>query len=322
MRRLLPFFALLLFLPIGYGGETPRPMQRAGSRLRFVPVPVSTAEPGRVALGALRYRGGWRLESDDRAFGGWSGMVAAGDRLLLVSDVGGVLAIRLANGRPVAAAVGDLPDGPGDDYFKRARDAEALTRDPATGRLWVGFEQRHSVWRYAPGFARAEAAAFPPAMRTWPTNGGTEALVRLRDGRFLVFAEIGRAAGGDREILIFAGDPTRADTPPPALAFVRPAKGYRITAAAQLPDGRLLLLERRFRFGFRARLVIADPARLRPGRRLPTRLLARFAPPVLADNFEGLAVTRQAGETIVWILSDDNFMAPQRTLLLSFALPS
>lgn len=320
MRRLLSFLPLLLFLPIGYGGEAPRPLQQPGTRLRFVPVPLSTADPARTELGALRYRGGWRLESEDRAFGGWSGMAAAGDRLLLVSDIGAVLAIRLAEGRPVAAAVGELPDGPGDDYFKRSRDAESLTRDPASGRLWVGFEQRHSLWRFAPGFARAEAAAFPPAMRRWRRNGGAEALLRLADGRFIAIAEGGRGGSGLRQGLIFAGDPTRAGTPPPQPFFLRPAKDYRITDAAQLPDGRLLLLERRVGFGFRARLVVADPAALRPGAVLPTRLLARFAPPVLTDNFEALAVTSHAGETIVWIASDDNFMPPQRSLLLSFTL--
>jgi hypothetical protein len=33
---------------------------------------------------------------------------------------------------------------------------------------------------------------------------------------------------------------------------------------------------------------------------------------------EGLAVTQEAGRTILWIASDDNLLALQRTLLLKF----
>jgi len=39
------------------------------------------------------------------------------------------------------------------------------------------------------------------------------------------------------------------------------------------------------------------------------------------DNMEGLAVHRNAkGETILTLISDDNFSSFQRTLLLQFAL--
>ena len=54
---------------------------------------------------------------------------------------------------------------------------------------------------------------------------------------------------------------------------------------------------------------------------LKGELLARFAPPLTVDNFEGLAVARDAdGATLVYILSDDNFHFLQRTLLLLFRL--
>lgn len=318
-RAVLPALALLA-LPLSHSGEAPRPVLAAGTALRFVPVPLSQVRPNLKEIGALEYLGGWRMESADRAFGGWSGMTAAGAGLLLVNDIGGLLAIRLANGGPAAAAVGDLPAGPGRRATKRSRDAESLTRDPASGRLWIGFERHHSIWRYTPHGAAAEAHRFPAAMRDWPANGGAEALLRLADGRFIVIAEGRRGGDGVRHGLIFAGDPTRTDIPPPARFQLRPAPGHRITDAAQLPDGRLVLLERKMGLGFRARLVIAELAALRPGRMLPTRELARFAPPILSDNYEALAVTEEAGRAVVWIASDDNFIALQRSLLLKFAL--
>ena len=40
------------------------------------------------------------------------------------------------------------------------------------------------------------------------------------------------------------------------------------------------------------------------------------------DNMEGVAVTANAaGETVITLISDDNFSFFQRTLLLQFALP-
>ena len=40
-------------------------------------------------------------------------------------------------------------------------------------------------------------------------------------------------------------------------------------------------------------------------------------PPV---TVEGLSVTREAGRTILWLTSDDNYSPLQRTLLMKFAL--
>ena len=50
-------------------------------------------------------------------------------------------------------------------------------------------------------------------------------------------------------------------------------------------------------------------------------MLARLESPLAVDNMEGLAVTQEDGRDIVWIISDDNFNAFQRTLLMKFALP-
>jgi hypothetical protein len=61
---------------------------------------------------------------------------------------------------------------------------------------------------------------------------------------------------------------------------------------------------------------------IRPGSALGGRLVAEFAPPLLLDNYEGIAAVRdRSGEVHVYLASDDNFdRAQQRTLLLEFAL--
>jgi hypothetical protein len=93
------------------------------------------------------------------------------------------------------------------------------------------------------------------------------------------------------------------------------------TDAAELPDGRLLILNRRLSWlgSFSARLVIASlPDR---GRTVKGHQIAWLHAPVTVDNMEALSVTQEEGRTIIWIASDDNFSPPlQRTLLMKFSL--
>ena len=102
----------------------------------------------------------------------------------------------------------------------------------------------------------------------------------------------------------------------------RAPAGYAVTDAAELPDGRLLILHRRFTLldGVSAKLAIVDPRAIAAGRTISGIEIATLAPPLTVDNMEGLAVERERGRTIVWIASDDNFSVLQRNLLLKFAL--
>ena len=46
--------------------------------------------------------------------------------------------------------------------------------------------------------------------------------------------------------------------------------------------------------------------------------IATFRAPLSGDNFEGLAVRQEGEKTFLYIVSDDNFSASQRTLLMKF----
>jgi hypothetical protein len=61
---------------------------------------------------------------------------------------------------------------------------------------------------------------------------------------------------------------------------------------------------------------------LREGARLDGKILADLSfHDANIDNMEGIAVRRGAnGETLLYMLSDDNFSSLQRTLLLMFEL--
>jgi hypothetical protein len=99
--------------------------------------------------------------------------------------------------------------------------------------------------------------------------------------------------------------------------------GFDITDLAFIPGGDLILLERRFGpfLGGAFRLRRVARGDLRPGALLEGRTLLAADDSYTVDNMEGLAVHRgENGETVLSLISDDNFSAAQSTLLLQFAL--
>lgn len=314
--RILWSIILILLLVPGYAGEPRLALWGRAPVVTAERVALDPADPARRRLGGLEYVGGIALRSVDPGFGGYSAMAVAGDRFTLLSDGG--LFLRFTMGRdliPRHHAFGALPDGPGTGWAKIDRDSESMAVDPATGRIWVGFERVNAIVRYAADFARAERIAYPREMRRWPSNSGAETIVRLRSGRFVVMSELKKAGS-----LLFAGDPVAGARS--TWFMYQPPRGFRPTDAAELPDGRLVVLNRSFtaRGGFTNRLTLVDPRAIRTGATIRGREIAALVPPLIHDNFEGIAVSREGRDTIVWLVSDDNQSWFQRTLLLKFRL--
>ncbi|MBB5684494.1 esterase-like activity of phytase family protein [Sphingobium boeckii] len=323
MRLLIPILLpFILVLGGDAGGGSRRVLIGNDTRIVATPVPLDPDHPKRGRAGGLIYLGGWVLQGKAPGFGGISGMAMDRDALMLISDAGGFMRLTVdSQGAIRGARFGDFRGGPGTGARRRDRDSESIAIDSASGRIWVGFERFNAIARYAPGFAAMEALAFPAAMKAWPGNGGPEAMVRLSDGRFLVFSE---AAGqrGQNDALLFDRDPT--DPAAKSVVFrYRPPAGYRITEAKSLPDGRLILLHRRLSFPeyFSAKVAILDPAEIKEGAIAQGKEIASLVRPMAVDNMEAMAVTQENRRTIIWIGSDDNFGGTfQRTLLMKFAL--
>jgi hypothetical protein len=317
VRAPLLFVALPLlatFAPLSLQRRDPPPPV---SLIRFEPVPLEEGSPDASRLGRLRFLGGWALTSNDARFGGISALHLDSGGVLALSDAGWHVRFPLPRGASTVRAEIAMTDaGPGPADEKENRDAESLTVEG--DRLWVGYEQANAVWRYRRSDFAVQAHAAPAAMDRWKANHGPEAMVRLADGRFLIFNE---GTGGDSEALLFAGDPAAAGTRALRLRY-RPPAGYSVTDAALLPDGRLALLHRRFRLfeGLTARLSVARLPRPVEGAVIEGAEIAAFEGPITRDNFEALSATREGGRTILWIASDDNYNNWQRTLLMKFAL--
>ncbi len=293
-----------------------------------MPLTRDPARPQGDQVGALIYAGGLWLNDDRDGFGGFSGLdvspdgstlTALSDRsqLLtgtLVYDAAGRLTgltrttlapLRDTNGRPPRG----LQNG----------DSEDIARLPDGGWLVV-FERRHRLLRY-PGRPAASIPvplAIPPAMGRLPDNRGVEALAVRPGGRILMIAETRIADDVPRHQAWLGVSGGWL-----ALTY-HAAPDHRPTAAASLPSGDLVVLERRdpSLFHLASRLVRVPAAQIRGGAVLEGTELATIEAPLPIDNFEGIAAWRDAaGRTRLLIISDDNFSPLQRTLLLQFVLP-
>ena len=97
----------------------------------------------------------------------------------------------------------------------------------------------------------------------------------------------------------------------------------RPSDATALPGGDLLVLERSFSplSGLTLRLTRVALRCVKPDGTLKPRELADLRAPLNLDNLEGVSARRnEKGETIVYLVSDDNFSPVQRTLLMMFSL--
>ena len=295
----------------------------ASPPVRATPLPLDSRDPARTTLGVLRFTGGWVLHSRDRRFGGLSALAArAPGHLLAISDSGVPVDIRIGPAGPVARILPRLDTGTGRRSGKWAYDVESLAAAADGRTLWAGLERRNVIARYD-GALRLQARRAPPEMKEWPGNGGAEAMARLPDGRMLVLAEVATegAAADRREALIFPGDAAGNPRAARRLSY-RPPAGYDPSDAAALPDGRVLVLNRAWRLPLRfsSAITLVDPRKAGAGAVLEGPVIARLAAPLATDNMEGMAIVREADGLILYLVSDDNFLPVQRTLLLRFRL--
>lgn len=319
---MLPRLAFILFVALAL---MPSPLERrwtppfdSSQRLSVTRLAVAATQVGEVRIDEA-----WHLDSPNSRFGGVSALAYEGPRqFLLASDFGTMVRMRLGRDGTISAVrIWPLWLDSSAALGKNGRDLESLTVDRATGQLWAGFEQRHRIARFAPGMTHVEGETAPREMAAWNANGGAEALVRLGDGRFIMLAETSGGPGGGTDALLFARDPVaHPDERPIRFALDAGGRGH-ITDAAALPDGRVLLLFRGIGLtrGWISTLAVADPALIRTRQPWQSRTIAKFERPQITDNFEGLAIEPQRAPTdpvAIWMVSDDNRAAWQRTLLL------
>lgn len=319
--RLFRLIVVSMLLVLGAGGH--RITYRSNSQnIALRPLPLNPDHPGPRRVGALTFLNAWELGSGNNDFGGISALTALpGGRFIGLSDAGTVIGFGLTgDDRTDRPFIAPLPTPMAGPVKYKDRDTEGITYDPVTGRFWVSYENRHAIRRFTPALARSDGKTAPLEMRGWRSNKGAETIIRMNDGRFIVLSEGANLPSGSSMGLLFSGDPAEPGTKHVIFGY-RPPAGYMPTDGTQLTDGRLLILNRRVSFpnGFAAKIVILDPYEIQKDADIEGDTLVTLAAPLLIDNMEGITTTRENGVTIIWIISDNNFNAWQRTILMKFA---
>ena len=201
-------------------------------------------------------------------------------------------------------------------------DSEALALDGSL--VYVGLERVNQILRFdfAKGFTRAhgELIQLPLGVRKLPYNKGIEALVVVPKGlplagTLIAISERGLDAQGN--ITAFLIGKTLG------LFSIRRTENFDISDAVLLPSGSLLLLERKFSWlgGIGIRIRRVPLAAIAPGAVIdgPSIFEADLGHEI--DNMEGIdAHVTPEGDTVLTLVSDDNFSLIQRNLLLQFTL--
>ncbi|MCA1400793.1 esterase-like activity of phytase family protein [Bradyrhizobium sp. BRP56] len=323
---------------------TPRPAARPSPYRVNEPVSIDVnARPlpsfdirdrARTRFGALEYRSGLILTSSFSGFGGLSALRLdpKGERFIAVSDQGSWFTGRIVYRGREMVGLDDVEAAPllGADgrpitVTRGWYDSESLALDGSFA--YVGLERVNQVLRFdfAKGFTRSrgEVIALPPAARKLPNNKGLEGLVfvpkatgqRLA-GTLIAFSERGLDASGNL-IAFLVGGKT------PGQFSVRRSENFDISDAVLLPSGGLLILERKFSWfggvGIRIRrLALSEIA---PGAVIDGPAIFNADLGNEIDNMEGIdAHVTEEGETVLTMVSDDNFSLIQRNLLLQFTL--
>lgn len=296
------------------------------------PVPsFDTRDHQHLRFGKLEYRSGLVLTSSFRGFGGLSGLRldAKGERFISISDKGSWFTGRIVYRGREMVGLDDVeatpmlgPDGrpiTARGWF----DSESIALDGPF--VYIGLERVNQLLRFdfSKGFARSrgEVVPLPPAAKKLPYNRGLEALVTVPkglalEGTLIAISERGLDAAGNLIAFLVGG-------PRPGQFSVRRSNNFDVSDAVLLPSGDLLVLERKFSLvegvGIRIRRIAL--ASVAPGAVVdgPSIFEADLGDEI--DNMEGIdAHITPEGDTVLTMISDDNFSMIQRTLLLQFTL--
>ena len=313
------------------------PLALAQEQQTVTAVPISEFAEAEVgdAVQGLIWRGGLELQSAIDTFGGLSGLGFTGPdgRLTMVSDRGNFVSGQLIYeaGRPlglIGVRIEPIQNSRGADLPRAfARDAEALAvieRNGVPAAVRVGFENLTRVADFELVDSVPEGPATEIAIPAWLSDARTNRSLEsicvaspaspVAGSTLLLTEDVRDETGAQRGWLLGRAD--RGD-----LSY-RSGDGTYPADCAFLPDGDLLVLERGIALlAFNMRLVRVAAADVRPGATMQGDVLLEVSGSDI-DNMEGLAVhPGPDGDTRITIVSDDNFIDWQRTLLLQFSLP-
>ena len=301
-----------------------------------IPIDFDRDNPSRKEFGKLIFRAGLNLFAKSIYFGGYSAMAIdpTGHSLLAISDAGTWMRATLNYDGRKLKGLSDVSLGPllgtdgkplRDDVLRDSEGMTLIDGDTTQGTAYVSFERKHRIARYP--FTAAKfgpptgTIPLPPTSKGMTANSGLEAITMIRTGALkgtlVIFAEHLTDKNGNLRGWLIGG-------PAPGEIVLKRIAGFDITDAAALPDGGIVVLERKFNYseGIQMRIRRIAASELKRGAPIMGEVLLEANDSLNIDNMEAIAATRaSSGETVLTLMSDDNFSVIQRTLIMQFALP-
>jgi hypothetical protein len=301
-----------------------------------IPIDFDRDNPSRKEFGKLIFRAGLNLFAKSIYFGGYSAMAIdpSGHSLLAISDAGSWMRATLNYDGRKLKGLSDVSLGPllgtdgkplRDDVLRDSEGMTLIDGDTTQGTAYVSFERKHRIARYP--FTAAKfgpptgTIPLPPTSKGMTANSGLEAITMIRTGALkgtlVIFAEHLTDKNGNLRGWLIGG-------PMPGEIVLKRLAGFDITDAAALPDGGIVVLERKFNYseGIQMRIRRIAASELKRGAPIMGEVLLEANDSLNIDNMEAIAATRApSGETVLTLMSDDNFSVIQRTLIMQFALP-
>jgi hypothetical protein len=328
-------FAAFVLVVASFGLAEALRYAHAPARIAIEATAIDAFDPrdtSKTRFGQLEFRGGLALTSSEQAFGGISALYLEPDgaHFLSVTDQGSWLRGRIVyrGGRPAGITDAEMAPLLGPDGKPLAArhwyDTESLTQG-TDGMFYVGIERVEKIARFdyrrAGLRARGQPIAVPPDFKTFTNNKSLECLAAPPKGAPLGGALIAvteqslDAAGNHRSYVLDGAQVERFS--------VKRSDDFDVSDCTILPPADMLLLERRFSplRGVAIRIRKLHLADVKEGALVDGPALFEADLGYQIDNMESIAVHRNAkGETILTLVSDDNFSSLQRNLLLQFAL--
>lgn len=326
---LIPFVFGLLAVTAPSAGE---PVVSQAIHVASRPIAEFRIGSDETRFGPFEFVGGLEMTSDDRRFSGVSSFrfLSPGERFIGVTDTGFWLfgAVRHGEeGRPSGVeGVTMMPilgqdGGTSDEKWHIDAEAIAVKGDEVV----VGFERAHRIAVFEldpPDMGRpVEELDFLVPAYELRINQGFETVAFAPQDSALAGALVAvteRSLDLDRQRSIFAAV---LSGPRKGVFSIARRGDFDITDGAFLPNGDLLLLERRFSFlsGVAMRIRRIDQQNIRPGAIADGAILLEADMNYQIDNMEALEVWENAsGQTMISLVSDDNHSFLQRNLYLEF----
>lgn len=283
-------------------------------------------------FGSLEFVGGLVLSSSEPLFGAISSIRFRPDgrNFVAVLDTGHWMTGKIqrnADGKlanVTSVRITPMLDAAGrEPKRKMEMDAEGVVL--REGQIIVSYEQRHRIDAYPdPGFETSRPVKRIPHLipsGELRSNGGMEALSlsprhSSLQGALVVVAEKSVDEDGNLLGAILEG-------PLKGSLTVARHSSFDVTDSAFLPNGDLLLLERRFNLaeGVGVRIRRISGADIKPGALLDGPVIFEAGMESQIDNMEGMdVITGPDGSTHIILVSDDNHSFLQRNMMLEFRL--